>query len=129
MSCSSYDCKKFSTCKKAIVNAKDNEVWSAVPWASYGSGGSDIQPYYHCGEAGKYKLYEQVEHPQKITNNDKFNRMTVEEKAKFLVELTYYQEYASAMGSYFNLLTRSDTCDKEKAIQDTITWLNSEVED
>lgn len=127
MACCSYECKKFNTCKKAIINTTGIET--AIPWASYGTDSSHGLPYYHCGESGNYKLYEQIEKPKKLTNNDKLERMTVEEKAKFLVELTYYQEYAGGIGSYFNLLTRSDTCDKEKAIQDTITWLNSEVED
>lgn len=133
--CISTHCKKYSTCK--LAHPKDDKIHEAINWHDSGSyatgypthlenGAVIYNPirYYDCGEQGCYAKYE----PIKLTHRDKLIQMSVEEMAKWLVQLTEEQPYAGATISYWNFKDDEYTINEEEAINKTIEWLNSEVD-
>ena len=59
MSCSSTDCPLFRYCENAVPTLNS----SAIPYASYGSGGTGIETGYWCGPNGNYRLFKPIGMP------------------------------------------------------------------
>lgn len=123
--CISTHCKKYATCK--LAHPKDDKIHEAINWHDSGStvmSNNHSVVCYDCGENGFYNLYE----PIKLTHNDKITQMSIEERAQWLVQLTADQPYAGATISYWNFKDDKYTINEEEAINKTIEWLNSEVD-
>ena len=65
--CEGTNCKKRATCAKHQV--KDTETWyEYIDWSTYGGGhcwtdaegNSHCETWTDCGDAGDYKLYEEI---------------------------------------------------------------------
>ena len=135
--CISTHCKKYATCK--LAHPKDDKIHQAINWHDTGSHAEGVPSYaennklvsissyeqYDCGEYGAYAMYE----PMKITNNERLINMTLEERAKWLVNLTAEQPYAGAHMSYWNFKDWEYCVDEDEAVEKAIEWLNSEVDD